>query len=120
PTLCDLSTPSCHYSLFFFFFCLTSSAASDVYKRQGLVLGVLVGLSGGAIGPGRLTDAGPPLLTPLLVAVPVMALGGALGAVLSHYRGARANRPPDTSSRGRPRLWKRHEPAGADRRVGGS
>nr|WP_244633300.1 DUF6350 family protein [Aeromicrobium sp. CFBP 8757] len=86
----------------------------------GLVLGVLVGLSGGAIGPGRLTDAGPPPLTPLLVAVPVMALGGALGTVLSHYRGARANRPPDTSSRGRPRLWKRHEPAGADRRVGGS
>ncbi len=86
----------------------------------GLALGVLIGLSGGAIGPGRLTEAGPPLLTPLLVAVPVMALGGALGAALSHYRGARAHRPSDASSRGRPRLWKRHQPAGADRRVDGS
>jgi hypothetical protein len=86
----------------------------------GLALGVLVGLSGGAVGPGRLADAGPPLLTPLLVAVPVMALGGALGAVLSHYRGARASRPSDTSASGRPRLWQRHQPAGADRRVDGS
>jgi hypothetical protein len=86
----------------------------------GAVLGVLVGLSGGAIGPGRLADAGPPLLTPLLVVVPVMALGGALGAALSHYRGGRASRPSDTSSRGGPRLWKRHQPAGADRRVDGA
>lgn len=86
----------------------------------GLALGVLVGLSGGAIGPGRLTDAGPPVLTPLLVAVPVMALGGALGALLSHYVGSRASRPSDTSAPGRPRLWKRHQSAGADRRVGDS
>jgi hypothetical protein len=85
----------------------------------GCALGVLVGLSGGAVGPGRLADAGPPLLTPLLVAAPVMALGGALGAVLSHYRGARASRPPDTSSAGRPRLWKRHQSPGVDRRVDG-
>lgn len=85
----------------------------------GVAVGVLVGLSGGAIGPGRLTDAGPPMLTPLLVVVPVMALGGALGAVLSHYVGSRASRPSDTSAPGRPRLWKRHQPAGADRRVDG-
>ncbi len=85
----------------------------------GFVLGVLVGLSNGAIGPGRLADAGPPTFTPLLVAVPVMALGGALGAALSHYRGARASRPSDTSSRGRPRLWKRNESPGPDRRVDG-
>ena len=86
----------------------------------GAALGIVVALSGGAIGPGRLSDAGPPLLTPLLVAVPVMALGGALGAVLSHYRWARASRPSDTSAPGRPRLWKRHQSAGADRRVGDS
>lgn len=83
----------------------------------GFVLGVLVGLSGGAIGPGRMADAGPPAFTPLLVAVPVMAVGGALGAAIAHYRGARASQPPDTSSTGRPRLWKRHQPAGPDRRL---
>nr|MCW2728894.1 hypothetical protein [Aeromicrobium sp.] len=83
----------------------------------GLVLGVLIGLSNGAIGPGRLAEAGPPTFTPLLVAVPAMALGGALGAVLAHYRGARASRPSDTSAPGRARLWKRHQPPSADRRV---
>ncbi|WP_159085903.1 DUF6350 family protein [Aeromicrobium chenweiae] len=86
----------------------------------GFALGVLVALSRGAIGPGRMADAGPPLLTPLLVAVPVMAVGGAIGAVLNHYRGGRASRPSDTSETGRPRVWQRHEPAGADRGVHGS
>jgi hypothetical protein len=86
----------------------------------GLVLGALVGASAGAIGPGRLADAGPPLFTPLLVAVPVMALGGALGAALNHYRGSRASRPSDTSATGRPRLWKRHESSSTDRRVDGT
>ncbi|MET0766851.1 MAG: DUF6350 family protein [Aeromicrobium sp.] len=86
----------------------------------GLALGVLIGLSHGAIGPGRLAESGPPLFTPLLVAVPVMALGGALGAALNHYRGGRASRPSDTSSPGRPRLWKRHQSPGLDRRVDGS
>lgn len=86
----------------------------------GLVLGVLVGLSGGAIGPGRLADAGPPPFTPLLVVLPVMALGGALGAALSHYRGVRASRPTVTRAPGRPRLRRRHQPAGADRRNGGT
>jgi hypothetical protein len=86
----------------------------------GFLLGVLVAISGGAIGPGRMADAGPPTLTPLLVAVPVMALGGALGAALAHYRGTRAKRPSDTSSTGRPRLWKRHQSPGADRRHGES
>lgn len=83
----------------------------------GFMLGVLIAVSGGAIGPGRMADAGPPVFMPLLVAVPVMALGGALGAVLAHYRGTRAKRPSDTSSTGRPRLWKRHQPPGPDRRV---
>ncbi|MEJ7634201.1 DUF6350 family protein [Aeromicrobium sp.] len=83
----------------------------------GFMLGVLIGLSGGAVGPGRMADAGPPTFTPLLLAVPVMAVGGALGAALAHYRGDRASQSPDTSSTGRPRLWKRHQSPGADRRV---
>ncbi|MCW2750973.1 MAG: hypothetical protein JWR83_2083 [Aeromicrobium sp.] len=84
----------------------------------GLALGALIAVSGGAIGPGRMADAGPPMLMPLLVAVPVMALGGALGAVLAHYRGTRAKHPSDASSTGRPRLWKRHQSPGTDRRIG--
>lgn len=93
-------------------------AASGAFA--GFVLGVLIGLSRGAVGPGRLAEAGPPLFTPLLVAVAAMALGGALGAVLNHYRGARASRPSDTRAPGRPRLWKRHQSPSADRRVGRS
>ncbi len=83
----------------------------------GFLLGILVGLSGGAIGPGRMADAGPPAFTPLLLAVPVMAVGGALGAVLKHYRGGRAPQPSDASSTGRPRLWKRHQSPSPDRLV---
>lgn len=86
----------------------------------GFLLGILVGLSGGAIGPGRMADAGPPAFTPLLLAVPAMAVGGALGAVLKHYRGGRAPQPPDASSPGRPRLWKRHQSPSTDRRFGES
>lgn len=87
----------------------------------GVIVGVLVGASGGAVGPGRLADAGPPALTPLLVAVPLMAVGGALGALAAHYRDARALRPePDADARPsrRPRLRLRHQPPGADRRDG--
>lgn len=84
----------------------------------GSAIGVLIAVSGGAIGPGRMADAGPPMLAPLLVAVPVMAMGGALGAVLAHYRGTRAKQPSDTSATRRPRLWKRHQSPGTDRRVG--
>jgi hypothetical protein len=87
----------------------------------GLVVGLAVAVSGGGIGPGRMADAGPPVLTPLLVAVPVLAMGGALGAVLAHYRGARApqqpEQPQDSATR-RPRLRWWHEPPGADRRDG--
>ena len=85
----------------------------------GFVVGVAVAVSGGGIGPGRMAEAGPPLVTPLLVAIPVLAMGGALGAVLAHYRGARApkqsDQPPDGSSR-RPRLRWWHQSAGPDRR----
>ncbi|MEO6606629.1 MAG: DUF6350 family protein [Aeromicrobium sp.] len=83
----------------------------------GLVLGLLIAVSGGAIGPGRMADAGPPMLTPLLVAVPVMALGGALGAILGHYRGTRASQPEDPSTSGGSRFWKRNQSPGPDRRV---
>ena len=88
----------------------------------GLAVGLAVAVSGGGIGPGRMADAGPPLFTPLLVAVPVLAMGGAVGAVLAHYRGARASQqsaqPPDRSTR-RPRLRWWHQPPGADRRDDG-
>lgn len=83
----------------------------------GLVLGLLIAVSGGAIGPGRMAEAGPPVLTPLLVAVPVMALGGALGAMLGHYRGTRATDSEDTSTSRGPRLWKRDKSPSPDRRV---
>lgn len=94
--------------------CAQGAAAGGV---AGLLVGVVVGISGGAVGPGRLAEAGPPALTPLLVAVPVMALGGALGALASHYRGARAPESA-TSERSprRPRLRLRHQPPGPDRR----
>ena len=85
----------------------------------GLVVGLAVAVSGGGIGPGRMADAGPPALTPLLVAVPVLAMGGALGAVVAHYRGARApqqrEQPQDGATR-RPRLRWWHQPPGPDRR----
>lgn len=104
----DRESPGAHIAL--------GAAAGAV---AGFVLGVLIGLSRGAIGPGRMAEAGPPPFTPLLVAVAVMALGGALGALLNHYRGARASRPSDTRSPGRPRLWKRHQSPSADRRIVG-
>ena len=68
----------------------------------GFVVGLAVAVSGGGIGPGRMADAGPPLLTPVLVAVPCWPMGGALGAVLAHYRGARA--PQQRNSRRTARL----------------
>lgn len=60
----------------------------------GLVLGVAIGVSGGGIGPGRMLEAGPPPVTPLAIAVPLLAACGALGSVgarwrAGHYRGAR-------------------------------
>ncbi|RLV56385.1 hypothetical protein D9V41_04650 [Aeromicrobium phragmitis] len=57
----------------------------------GLLL-ALIAISGrGAIGPGLLAEAGPPVLSTLLVAIASMSVGGALGALASHYRGARAD-----------------------------
>lgn len=87
----------------------------------GLVLGAVVAMSGGAIGPGRMADVGPPMLTPLLVAVPVLALGGAMGAALGHYRGTRASQLRDEAhAPRRPRVGRRHQSAGPDRREPGA
>ena len=60
----------------------------------GLVLGLAIAISGGGIGPGRMVVAGPPPVTPLVIAIPLLALCGALGSVASswwqaHYGGAR-------------------------------
>lgn len=55
----------------------------------GAVLGGSAVLSRGGVGPGLLGTAGPPMWTPLLIAVPVLAVGGAVGAGLAHYRGGR-------------------------------
>ena len=65
----------------------------------GVVLGALIAISGGGIGPGRLVDAGPPPVTPAVIAVVILAVTGALGSVLAHYRGRRASRKPSESDR---------------------
>jgi hypothetical protein len=65
----------------------------------GLVLGALIAISGGGIGPGRLVDAGPPPVTPAAIAVVILAATGALGSMLAHYRGRRASRKPSESDR---------------------
>ncbi len=55
----------------------------------GLVIGLLVQTSHGGMGPGSLQTAGPPAWQSLLVAVPLLAAGGAIGAVGAHYRSDR-------------------------------
>ncbi|MEO6471620.1 MAG: DUF6350 family protein [Aeromicrobium sp.] len=76
----------------------------------GLACGVLIALSGGSVGPGRMADAGPPPVTPALVAIAVLALGGAIGAALGHYRVTRAHNSPVA----RPHLWSRHKSPSID------
>jgi hypothetical protein len=78
----------------------------------GLVLGGLMAISGGGIGPGRLVEAGPQPVTPLAVAVVILAATGALGSLLAHYRGRRASR--DTSESDRFGLGRWLEPPSAD------
>lgn len=56
----------------------------------GLVVGLLVETSRGSAGPGLLQQTGPAPWQSLLVAVPVMAAGAALGAIAAHYRSDRA------------------------------
>jgi len=59
----------------------------------GALAGSLVGigllLSGGAVGPGRLGRSGPELPLSVVLAISVLALGGAVGAAVAHYRGRR-------------------------------
>lgn len=76
----------------------------------GLVIGSLVALSGGSIGPERMAATGPPTVSVMLVAVGVLALGGAIGAALGHYRVTRAPNSPT----GRSHLWRRHQSASTD------
>ncbi len=83
----------------------------------GLAVGALALLSAGSVGPGRMADVGPTGPTVLLVAVLVLAAGGAVGATLAHYRGVRAQQPSDPEGRG-PRLRLGNQSAGADRRGG--
>ena len=64
-----------------------------------IVLGALIAISGGGIGPGRLVDAGPPPVTPAVIAVVILAATGALGSLLAHYRGRRVSRKPSESDR---------------------
>lgn len=52
----------------------------------GLVVGLLVAASGGAIGPGRMAEVGPLVLPSLGLSVCGFALGGAIGALAGHYR----------------------------------
>ncbi|CAN5240447.1 hypothetical protein BH09ACT10_BH09ACT10_24470 [soil metagenome] len=56
----------------------------------GVVLGLLLSVSGGSVGPGRMTETGPPTLVSFLLSVVILSAGGALGGLLGHYRVARA------------------------------
>lgn len=84
----------------------------------GLVLGLAIALSGGGIGPGRMAEAGAPPVTPLLVAIPVLALCGALGSAArgvwsDHYGGGRDSTRPRRTNR-RPRVRGGDQSPGAD------
>ncbi|GAA2087099.1 hypothetical protein IDH50_08485 [Aeromicrobium tamlense] len=55
----------------------------------GAIVGLLLETARGGLGPGLLQTAGSPAWQGLLVAVPLLAAGGALGAIGAHYRSAR-------------------------------
>lgn len=55
----------------------------------GTVVGLLLELSRGALGPGAMQHVGPPAGWGLLVAVPLLAAAAALGAAGAHYRSDR-------------------------------
>lgn len=59
----------------------------------GPVVAIVLLASGGAVGPGRMSDFGVPLIC-AVVAVAVLAAGGALGGLVAHYRGAGAHDRP--------------------------
>ncbi|EFQ81920.1 hypothetical protein HMPREF0063_12932 [Aeromicrobium marinum DSM 15272] len=66
------------------------SVAAGSGAVGGLALALLARASGGSAGPGRMAEVGPTVWWPLLVGVPVMAAGAAIGATVAHYRGGRA------------------------------
>lgn len=68
----------------------TAAVGAAAGGVAGFALGLVTALTSGAVGPGVLRTAGPPLLEPMLIAVPTMAVAGAVGSILAHYRGARA------------------------------
>lgn len=57
-----------------------------------VVLAVPLWLSQGALGADRLSHLGPPIWQSLAAGLLALAVGGAVGALLAHYRGARAER----------------------------
>jgi len=75
-------------------------AAYDVAALRGLgagaaggvLVGVAMAVSGGAVGPGRMAEIGPAFVPVTLAAVVALGLGSTAGAVLKHWR---QGPPPD-------------------------
>lgn len=57
---------------------------------SGVLLSGALAISGGAIGPELMSETGPNPLSVSAFAVVIFTVGGAIGAVLKHYRGKRA------------------------------
>jgi hypothetical protein len=57
----------------------------------GLLVGAGVAASGGAVGPGRMSEVGAPALASLAVAAAVLAGGGLLGGVATRLLGRRGD-----------------------------
>src|SRR5262245_29699109 len=53
---------------------------------------LLAALSGGAVGPGRMTDAGPMVFQVLLHGIATFGIGGLLGALVATWRHRRSGR----------------------------
>jgi Family of unknown function (DUF6350) len=51
-----------------------------------VVLGVAVGLSGGAVGPDRMSEVGAGFIDPTIALVVSLGIGATLGAVVAHWR----------------------------------
>ena len=64
--------------------------AAGAGAAGALVLALLAWSSGGAVGPGRMSEVGPESLVGLLRALPFMAVAAGFGAAAAHYRGGRA------------------------------
>ena len=54
---------------------------------------VLASLSGGAVGPGRMTDLGPPAFSVLLHGIATFGIGGLLGGLYATWRHRRTGSP---------------------------